>query len=257
MMDEADFRELMAYVDGELDAAAARAFEARLAGDAEFGRMVEREHALRRRLASAYQPVLEEPIPASLSALLAGTAVAPATSSVIDLDKARSARAATRALRRPASLEWAELAAAVVLATALGFVIGRQGSWDAPLLASGADDTWRARGALDAALTRRLAAESGDGPIRVGLSFAARDGGYCRAFAVAGPRASAGLACGGADGWRIVALAPTEPAPSSASFRTAASAWPASVIQAIDALKTGDMLDAAAEQQARDRGWRR
>lgn len=254
MMDEADFRELMAYVDGELDAAAARAFEARLVRDAGLGQAVERERALRLRLADAYDPVLEEAIPKSLSRLLRPALAAPA---VIDLDQARSARAATRALRRPVGLEWAALAAAVVLATGLGFAAGRQGSGEASLLASSAEGTWRARGALDAALTRRLAAEPGDGPIRVGLSFAARDGGYCRAFAVAGPRATAGLACGGGDDWRIVALAPAERAPSDASFRTAASAWPAPLIQAIDALKTGDMLDAVAERRARDGGWRR
>lgn len=257
-MDEAD--DLMAYVDGELDVDAARAFEARVAAEPSLAERVERERELRRQLRAAYDPVLAEPVPESLAALLARPARG-AENVIVDLASERRARSPQRAPAPSVGFgRWA-IAASALVGVAAGVALsglgrfGGGGQGDA--LLAGADGAWIARGALDASLTQRLGADAGASDIRVGLSFLDRNGRYCRAFALPRAQASAGLACRSGDAWRVEVLAASEAMAPASAFRTAASAWPAAVVQAVDALRAGDTLDAGAERAARDRGWRR
>jgi hypothetical protein len=115
-----------------------------------------------------------------------------------------------------------------------------------------------AEGGLARALDRDLASDprSASGPVRVGLSFKARDGGYCRTFIADGTAAMAGVACRKGQAWAIRTAVFNPPAPSEGAYRTAASAAPAPVLSAVQDLIDGAPLDAQAEAQARARGWR-
>jgi hypothetical protein len=109
-----------------------------------------------------------------------------------------------------------------------------------------------AHGELARALSTQLAAQ--DGPVKVGLSFRAADGRYCRTFRDA-PERLAGLACRRGDAWAAEVTAALAPA-ASPDYRTAGSETPPAVLATVDRLIAGAPLDAAQERAARDRGWR-
>jgi negative regulator of sigma E activity len=242
--------QLMAYADGELDEATRAAIDAELAADPEVARAVERHRALRAALQADYQAVLEEPVPERLAALVARPAARPVT----DLAERRAAGRADRpaqppGTRRWALREWGAMAAAVMLGLFVGVFGLRQPQ--SPFSESGGQ--LLARGDLAAALNDRLASESQDGALRVGLSFRSTAGEYCRTFVLQERAAVAGLACRDPQAWRVRVLAAT--APAGGELRTAA-AMPAAVAQAVDATIDGEPLDAAAEAAARAAGWR-
>jgi len=226
MTASASLERLIAYLDGELPAAERVAFEAELAADPALAAQLEAHRALAARVSDTYAPVLEEPVPPRLIAI-AGAA------------NDRGGRASS--LPR-----WAAMAACLVVGLVAGRALWPQ---DAPLAMRG--QALVAQGGLDRALTRQLAADPG--PIRVGLSFRARDGRYCRTFQSPGDHL-AGLAC--RDGGRWVAeTAVAWKAQAQPDYRTAASAAPPAVLAAVDAMIVGDALDAGAERAARDQGW--
>jgi hypothetical protein len=126
-----------------------------------------------------------------------------------------------------------------------------------------ADETGlRARGALALALTEQLAAtQAPDAPMKVGSSFVATTGEYCRSFtfapAAASPRLG-GLACRRSGAWRLLAVAEADRrggAPDQ--YRQAGAPMPAAVLRAIEDRIQGSALDADAEHAARQRGWER
>jgi hypothetical protein len=197
----------------------------------------QRLRAERRRMAAAFDDVLDEPVPDRLKALLAEPAPAP---QVVDLGAVRAQR---RGMARWAA--WGGMAATLVLGTLIGMRL------------TPADDDGQgrllARGALAKALDQQLASAPAGGPVAVQISFKARDGRFCRSFSMA---ASAGLACRERDGaWalqQVVAVAPA----AGGGMRQAASSLPPSVLGAVDALMAGDALNPAQEKAARDGGWR-
>lgn len=191
--------------------------------------------AERRRMAAAFDDVLDEPVPDRLKALLAAPAPAP---QVVDLGAARAQR---RAMSSWAA--WGGMAATLVLGTLVGM----------RLAPSGVDAQGRllATGDIDRALTGQLASAS-PGAVAVQVSFKAKDGRYCRSFST---DAAAGLACRQPDGaWALQQLAAV-PAPAG-GMRQAASGLPPSVLAAIDEAMAGDALNAAQEKAARDAGWK-
>ncbi|MBV8603651.1 MAG: hypothetical protein JO224_03115 [Pelomonas sp.] len=224
-----------AYVDGELDEPARQAFEARLAAnaaaDAELRAYVERARGLRALLGKAYAPVLDEPAPERLHA-----ALQPPRAKVVSLATARA---------RLGWAFWGGLAASVVL----GVVVGRQiGPAPHGIGTPGA----LAQNPLTAALDSKLSGEELGG-VRLGLSFVAKGGDYCRSFSTAD---GAGLACRDRAGWTVRALVPMQSPPAS-EYRTAASPLPPALLERIDALRDGDTLDATQEAAARAKGWQR
>src|SRR5579883_1234043 len=66
---------LMAYADGELDTTARAEVERAMAADPQIGRRVAEHEALRARLRSTYDSVLNEPVPDRLRAAARGAAV--------------------------------------------------------------------------------------------------------------------------------------------------------------------------------------
>jgi len=233
---------LMAYADGELDAATRAEIEAEIARDPGLARAVERHRALAARVRGAYAAELEEPMPARLASL-ADKPAAP----VADL-------AARRAGRRIGAGRW-QLPAWSALAASL-----MVGLFVATLVMRGpgapyedVDGVLVARGELDAALTNELASRPASAGVSIGVSFRDREGGYCRTFRLQQESPVAGLACRSGGDWQVRTLA--ESAGQDGEVRTASS-MPLAVLQAVDATIDGEPLDATAEASARDAGWK-
>ncbi len=109
------------------------------------------------------------------------------------------------AWRRPLSIA-AFVATGVIFVSVAGFAAGQ---WTAPREVRIDPD----RGALAAGgLAHALETQSSDasGPLRIALTFQARDGRYCRQFAFAG--GLQGVACRYQRGWRLEALSTPDPA---------------------------------------------
>lgn len=249
-MTPADER-ILAYVDGELDAAEAARVEAAMAADPAVADAVARARRLRAQLREAFDPMLDEPVPAHLLALARGaTAAAPAPA------PARVPEANVHPLPRPARRrwalpEWTAMAAALVL----GIAVSRLAM--APPAGPLVSESGRllADGALAESLQSQLGTETGEG-LRIGLSFRDRDGAYCRAFRVGGERDLAGLACRAPDGrWQVPVVASVPPVAGD-GLRQATTALPDAVLAELDARIDGEPLDADQERAARDAGWR-
>ena len=225
MTDTDRLNRVMAFVDGEMDAAASAAFEAEMAADAALAAQVAAHRGLAWRLHGAYAPVLDEPAPLRLT-LAAQAANDPLTP------------------RRP-WLPWAAMAASLVL----GVIGGRATLAPPEGIAVGSELPGRLQ--LARALDSQLAAEPGE--VRIGLTFRDATGRYCRTFQ-SPPDRLAGLACRGDAGWRLQTATAWAPTPSPA-YRTAASDTPPVVLAAVDQAIRGETLDAAQERAARDARW--
>lgn len=247
---------LRAFVDGELDAADAAQVEAALAHDEAARRFVERERALRAQLQAAFAPVLDEPVPDRLMAALRAPAAhsVPTASAVVDLGAERERRRppTSPAPRRVGWPTWLGLAASVLLAVFVGLRLqagGAGASHDAPAAVV-------ADASLSHALaTRRAADNAAANTVQVGISFVAKDGHYCRSFALPAQQ-QAGLACQRGGEWQVQVLAHAQTGAAGA-YRQAATVLPPAVLQAVDAQIDGAPLDASAEEAAIRRGWRR
>ena len=236
--------ELMAYVDGELDASRSDAVRREMTADAELAQRVAQQQALRDRLRRAFDRTLEEPVPARLTELI---------------NDDRVIQFATAQPKRPARSAWLgglALAAGVVLGVALGPALMNL-PWAQPeIVTDGSRLT--ARGALADTLSERLSSEqAATDAIRLGASFVARNGEYCRTFVSRRDgRGIAGLACREGASWRILATqVVTGASEGSEDYREAATAMPPAVLAAGDALMAGEALDARGEAEARDRQW--
>ena len=247
---------LMAYVDHELDAAASRELEAAMSADSELAARVARQRALRGLLRGAFDPVLDEPVPGRLHAALHGDAAAKAPDNVVPISPPPRRRAASLDNRWA---RWGMLAASLMLGVWLGrsqFAPPSDALW-----ARAEDGRLVARAELAQALTSQLASQQpGDARVRVGVSFVARTGDYCRSFTLAaGP---AGLACkpGTGGDWQLPLLVqpPAAEGAAQGAYRQAASTTtPPAVLRAIDEQIDGAPLDAAGERDAVQRGWQR
>jgi hypothetical protein len=122
------------------------------------------------------------------------------------------------------------------------------------LAVSSKDGALVAQGTLAGALSRQLASGGPSGSrVRIGASFLAKDGNYCRSFALG---ATAGLACMDGGQWRIPVLEEGN-AGEPESYRQATTEIPNAVLGAIDQRITGAALSADDERAARERGWKR
>ena len=245
---------LMAYADGELDEPLRSEVERAVRADPALAAIVEGHRALRRDVFGAYAGVVDEPVPPRLQPPAQGPG------KVLSFDAARAAKLRAQA-PQPAPVpalprawpQWGALAATLVVGVLAGSLWFDGTGADAGFMTADAGGRLVARGQLDGALSRQLASDPATAsPVRIGVSFATRDGGYCRSFQVG---ASAGLACRDGEAWRIPVL---KQAPAAAGdYRQAASATPGAVLEAIDERIAGPAFDAAAERKARERGWKR
>jgi hypothetical protein len=242
---QVDDDRIAALVDGELPSAEIAAIEAAAAADPALAARIERARALRAAVASAFADSLSDPPPARLLETIRGGA------EVVDLNEVRARRAA--APLAPTAARWGAIAASLALAFVAGRILAPP---PAPAITSGPGGLI-ANGALAGGLERQLAqAQSADAPVRIGVSFRATDGRYCRTFALRQAQPIAGLACRDADGWRVRMATQSAPLAPSAGYRTAGADFPAPVLEAMDQMIAGAPLDAAAEARARAQGWR-
>jgi hypothetical protein len=236
--------ELMAYLDGELDATRRESLRQEIAASADLSRRVAEQLELRDRLRRAFDPALDEPVPARLTELIG---------------RARVVESGSSTRRRPSRVAWLSglaLAAGIVLGIALGPALLQFVREPPDVVASGQGIV--AGGALADALSRRLASEqSASNPIRLGVSFQATSGEYCRTFiSRRGDGALAGLACRQGGAWRIDALQAVTTVPEDANgYRQAATSLPPLILRAAEDSMAGDPLDAVGEAAARDHHW--
>ncbi|MGH8291582.1 MAG: anti-sigma factor family protein [Steroidobacteraceae bacterium] len=239
---------LMAYADDELDEKTRTAVESAMSTDPEIARRIAQHRALRKRLRSAFDPVLDEPVPPRLIDLARNAQVsssAPKRTQVIPLLRP--------AAPRPSLPQWAALAASLLIGILAGRFAFRTGG---PALITTHNGHLMASGLLAEALTRQLASQQqATQSVQIGVSFRSKSGDYCRTFSTHAP-AVAGLACHAADGWRLQVLSGTEAQEVAAGgYRQAASSMPAAVVSTISEEISGEPLDARAEAAARSHNW--
>jgi len=242
---------LMAYADGELDASTRAAVEAAMASDPEMARRISQHKALRNRVSSAFNRLLDEPVPARLLT----TARNEHPSGRPGARQGNVVPIRGRQARRWTWPQWTAIAASLII----GVVVGRLALMrtESPGLLAMRGGRMLAAGMLADALSQQLAGDqTATAPVRIGVSFRSKTGEYCRTFSLRQPAALAGLACRAPDGWRLGVLARTEsPGGSSGAYRQAASPMPPAVIAAVASQIAGEPLDAHAEAAARGRHW--
>jgi hypothetical protein len=249
-MNPIDDETVQAYVDGELDALSAARMDAALAHDPALAERIRQARAVRERLRDAFDPVLDEPVPERLSALLRSPAQG-ARPGVPPVPAAAERLATRRRLARRRFVAGAAMAASVVLVAA-----ALRWWWPGGDLVRMQGGQVVAAGDLEHALDEALASEPDlHAQVGVGLSFRDTDGHICRTFVLRTRSARAGLACHGKAGWSLLVLSPVA-THAGGELRQAASVLPPEVQAAVDARLQGDVFDAGQERAARAAGWR-
>ena len=248
---------LAAYVDGELDGPEHARMEQAIALDARLAQRVARHRALRGRLRKAFDGALSETVPQRLVNAARMPASGPAQ--IIDLARVRAARA-RRPEKPPIQIPRRTvitIAASLLIGLGAGLLI--ETMITASSLTEYRHGSLLASGSLNRALNEQLASAAPvPGAVRIGLSFRARSGGYCRTFVIDNSRALAGLACREQQQWRILTLLGTDSAGSPGNpqaYRMASSAMPPPLLQAVNEHISGEPLDASAEAKARRNNW--
>ncbi|AEG47966.1 anti-sigma factor [Sphingobium chlorophenolicum L-1] len=230
-MTDIDEAMLIAWVDGELDEVTRRRVDRAIAEDPALAERLERHVRLRDRLSGHYAPVAAEPVPAGMQALLTESAkVVP--------------------LARPAS-RWRHwgTGAAIAASLLLGLGIGHwSGGPEGPVAVR--NGAMVAQGTLATALDTQLASARDGSPVRIGLSFQRKGGGWCRSFE---GQAVSGVACREGEKWQVQQL--VAGAGQDTDYRQASSG-DARIMATVDALMDGAPLDAGQERAAKNAGWR-
>lgn len=241
---------LMAYADGELDAATRDTIEAAMAGDPQIAAAVERHRRLKAELLDAFGGVADEPVPERLLTT-AQTAPATATASLADLAQRRAAKAVRP---RWSWREWGAMAASVLLGVVVTRVAVQRGSDDSLI---GRDGHIIASGTLAAALDSQLSGvRSQTSQVVIGLSYRDKAGKYCRTFVIDKTGSLAGVACHERDAWQVQAMIRDRSAAAAGNYRMANTTVPPVILQTVQDSIDGDALDTQAETQARAQGWR-
>lgn len=227
--------QIIAYVDGELgpiDALrCARAAEA----DPALAARIDRHRTLRARIEDHFAPIADEAPPARLTGLF------DRRSNIVTF-RAKPRWSGQRG-------RYAALAATLVAGLVAGRMLPHPGS--APVAERGGAII--ASGELGRALDNQLASAAPADPVyRIGVSFRAGDGRYCRTFT--GAR-GAGLGCRGSDGWTLDRYVGGPMRADGSAYRQAGSPS-AEILAAAQGMMTGEPLDAAGEAAAVARGWK-
>lgn len=229
---------LSAYAEGALDPATRSAVERAIRADPTLAAKVRQRTAMRANVFTAFSSTDDTSAPRAAGPVRSGK--------VIQLNTARIPRTEPPDEKRRWSwAEWGAIAAALMVGMLAGGA-GVIGVLEQPQLAAGASGALLAQGGLDTALSTQLAGAQAPGaPVKIGVSFESKDGGYCRSFMMG---AAAGLACRDGTEWAVPVMAPAA---------SPGNAMPPLVLDAIDRRITGQTLDARAEEAARERGWKR
>jgi hypothetical protein len=245
---------LMAYADGELDAAKRAEIAAAVEKDAILARRVEEFRTLRLQLTVAYRDVLDQPMPDRL--LAAAKRGSPPAAAILapSVKRGNVVQFPLRGTRAPGApwrgREWFAMAASVLLGVALSWRLFSPAEPGVMVASNGA---LVARGSLAEALDQQLAnKQRADDAVLIGLTFKTKDGGYCRNFTLRTTK-TAGLACRVGADWQIPVT--TSVTLAGGDMQQASGTTPPVVLQAIEARISGDPLDAAGEDSARQDHW--
>lgn len=238
---------LMAYADGELDAATRAQIEQAMRSDPAIAERVGQHRALRDDVFAAFAPVAQEPVPPRLQQAASGHAGLPPEITPIDI--ARAAREAKKKpLATPQRRTWAQLGG-LAAAVLIGVMVGRQDNPEADIASRNGGLV--AQAGLAEALSTQLAGST-SGDTRIGVTFVSKNGTYCRSFT---HKQAAGLACLEGGTWSLPVVA--QAGAQSGEYRQAAAEMPPAVLAEIDERIEGATLDAAAERAAAGANWRR
>lgn len=241
---------LMAYADDEVDADLRRQIEAAMALDPSIAERVSKHRRLKDDVGAAYDGVLAEPMPKRLLDTAAFSAASqPAT--VTHLNAARAAKERAARPRRWSWLEWTSIAASLIIGILAGRTALQPSHSD---LFATTTDGIVARGELSAALTDQLGGVDKDGTVRIGLTFRATSGHYCRTFVTV---STAGFACREPNDWKVRALSEGIADPKGGDYRMAGTDLPPAILAAVEQSIAGEALDREQEQAARERDWKK
>ncbi len=224
-----------AWLDGELDPAEAAAIDAIIAADPELQSRAQAHRALGERLAGAFNPIADSPVPARLS-----EAAERKEAQIVDFGAAKQRRAARS---MPAPAQWAAMAATLAIGLVAGSMLDPGAS--GPIVRENGQLV--ASGELEQALYARLASAPADEGTRIGLTFRDTAGDLCRSFTGDG---AAGLACHQGGDWRIRGLFQSGEG-QQGEFRMASGPDPR-LAELVDSTISGEPLDASAERKALD-----
>lgn len=240
--------EIMAYVDGEADAALRQRIEAAAQTDPAVAARIAGEQRLREQLRGEFAPLAATPVPPAWEAMIRAAVQPAEPAPVIDLAAARARRDAAAPARRPL---WrsAWIGGAMAASLALGLVLG--GRWQDAVPVSTAGGALVAQSTLARALDTQLASAGGSTDLRMLATFRGSDGGICRAFA--GAQLS-GIACRSGAGWQVRHLLPGHGAAQS-QYRQAGSG-DGELMALAQQMASGEPFDAQQEAAAKASGWR-
>lgn len=231
--------ELAAWADGEITGERGEEIARAVEADPHLHAQVEAHRALKARLGAHFAPRLADPVPERLTALLTGGVEEKHGAPVVSLANARDRRKEKRRLPRWSYVAGPALAASLALA-----VFWPGGLADTPDGYAGSQ--------LAVALDSQLVAEQrANTDTRILLSFRNDAKEFCRAFS---SEDTSGIACRDSTGWRFEMR--DGAMQRGASEYRQAGADGVSVMQAAQDMASGGALDAAAEADARDAGWR-
>lgn len=247
---------LCAYLDGELGPAERSAIERDLARDPSLRERLERFQGVMELMQQEFAGQAREPVPESLLKAARDLAEARgAAPNVVPL--APRPRAATVA-------RW-QLPIAAAMALAVGGVLGSglQAWRDEGQIAQQVATLDAARivpaNPLHAALEKTPSGETvttGDNHLHMILSFAAKDGRFCREFDVAAKgAASVGIACRENGAWRLEVLLAAKP-PENGAYQPASGYNAKAFDDVVTALMKDAPLDKAQERDLITRNWR-
>jgi len=243
--------EISAYLDGALTGEELAAFEG----------AIERDPALRRRVEQF------RALNAELAATLGPTPAAPAGDALLQSVRALAAAQGAAAanvvpLRRPRIGDWQlPLAAAIALVVGGGLVYGLVSGSGQQSLAIFENGLVAHGSALHTALEQQPSGEAiaagASSQVRPLLTFQAKDGRYCREFE-SFDRAAAvvGVACRGADGWKLEVLLAASVRQTNDGGYAPASGYNAHALDdVVRNLMQDQAFDRAREHDAIERRW--
>lgn len=257
--------QLMAFADGELDAATEAAISAAADADPLLAVRVAQHRAIRETVFAGFSAVLDEPIPVRLQRV--ANDVTPALRLIAPANPIPEKTLPSYALRSRS--DWGARAAMLLVGLAVGGIsaiaLHRSDNGAADTAVATQDGRLIAQQQLARALSQQVSdTVAADTTTRIGVTFRTADGSWCRSFTLQPAAADglAGLACrgnraAGAAQWVIPVLVQNEGdhgAPGA--YRQAGSATPATILREIDRRIVGVPLDAAAERLAVQRQWR-
>lgn len=242
-----DDEALSAFLDGELPADRRAQVARALAASPAVAERLAALAALHADLRTLFDPVLTEPVPERLRALLdAGPgAAAPA---VVPFRR-----------RLVAAWQPAALAASLALLLGVGAGWGLRAPPPEPRLAGLAPT---ASAALQAILERAPSGETRplgpDGEVTPVASLADAEHGWCRLFVVDdGTRPLEAVACRDGGGWRVLALAELSTAPAAAAdgYAPATGGSPSPLRSLLGELGLGEPVESSVEERLIREGW--